>query len=520
MSALGKRVKDAREAAQLTMRGIPGVDVGAMSRIESGKASDPNISTLVKISKATGKSLDELATGTASAGRMLELRELQPDPTNPRTITDSEQDQALVRSIKEQGLIQPLAVMRYTYPDSGNQTWLIVAGHRRYAALAHLHGPKSKTLVPVRLVDPKHDADRLLLQLAENMQRADMNPMDQAQAIANLVVSGIDTEAIAGATGRKRRWVQEQASVGRYLDESVKPFLREGVLSISQAVAIAAEKDAKAQKQLAKRAVADRLNEDDIRAIIADTRAKAEQAKKDEQKQLDIEDGADIKRRPIAKSKWTHRRGFLEIEVFQFSAHKFCGTYSWRWRNSGGGGPIPDDHDKGEKTAAIAFLQACRSPWNKIANSARENAEDIAAAIEAHEWVHDQLVKLDATERVLADWKKNHAPPEKPKAKAAAPKAPEAKQPKEEPKPLTIEDLAAPTWAKPMEGDYFVVMAVGAILCKGWAALAGVMFTHYADEEPETLRDLLDRKNWQDDPGGLPYDFGGIVYRITDASHA
>jgi ParB-like chromosome segregation protein Spo0J len=150
----------------------------------------------------------------------------------------------------------------------------VVDGHRRLAALHGVHGADSETLIPCRVVELTDENVRLMAQLTANMQRADFNPWDLAAAIAQLVEQGEDTAIIAMATGRKRRWVQEQASIGKWLVEPARQWLKDGKLSISQAVALAAVRDPKEQSQLAHRAITEAMSEDAIREATAARKAR------------------------------------------------------------------------------------------------------------------------------------------------------------------------------------------------------------------------------------------------------
>lgn len=532
-ATLAARVKAAREGAQLTMRGIEGVDHSQLSRIESGKVTDPGIATMTAIARATGKTVDELMGAPASAVRMIELRELTPDPNNPRTIGDDAADQAFVESIRTQGLLQALAVRRYQYPDSRNWTWLVVDGHRRYAALAAIHGPRSKQPVPCRVVVEEDGAKVLLLQLVANVQRADMNPWDLARGIGDLVAAGMDTQAIADALGRKRRWVQEQASVGKYLCLQAIEFLQKGELSISQAVAIAGQRDPDAQYFLTNRVMKERLNEDDIRALTADRKAQAKA--KTESKQVDIEDLLDSDDEEIEQAApkpvggWkTWRSDDLGYFKWQMLKHPEREAYiietqaQWRREGSattGWGGDKRKYHD----TQALALGDAFELARSEFATFAMR--KDKATILTSFlPWLNKGMRNLRADEDLafaraskFETWVQKTFPDEetakaKPKGKAATKAAPPLKPPPAPP----IDISEPPVWAMPMVGALFVVRDEGvAYLCKGWRHMAKT----FADlgQADDDLRDLYDRDAWSDDRDGKPYDFGDEVVRLVDA---
>ncbi len=103
------------------------------------------------------------------------IQDIKPDPNQPRRSFDKESILELAKSIKQYGILQPLVVIE----DSNN--YIIVAGERRYraakdAGLSHL---------PV-IVRSLQEIERLEIGLVENMQRVDLNPIDQALSIARL----------------------------------------------------------------------------------------------------------------------------------------------------------------------------------------------------------------------------------------------------------------------------------------------------------------------------------------------
>lgn len=533
-AAIGAVVKARRTALGLSQRALPGLDQTTLSKIESGTTADPSFSVAQKLSVALGVSLDELAGAPASAVRMIALRDIEADPLNPRTVDVANSvDAEFVESIKVHGLLQAITVREIAPDTEGFGKPIRVAmGGRRYAALVALHGPESGTLVPCKITDAAGE-DLLLQQLVENVQRADMNAADLASAVGRLVAGGKDTQLLATSLKKGRRWVQEQASVHKWLTADGKDALRKGAITISQAVALAAEHDVEKQNNLMAHASLEGLNEDEIRAIIADRRAKdAEQSaavREAEQPPLiaDIPqeptkyptaNEVGVFERPTKTLRWIHKRGHFSIELVQFGDHKWCTGYEHQWRigsvNGGSSGGPASRKGGVHQTAAIAFLDAARQNYPEMVRRASYHPEDLPAMRELHAWIGATLQSLpDVTHRVHMDWEKNNPAPEKPKAKAAAAPKPTPKEP-----PLTRAAIVkVPAWAKPMALATFVILeGQRAHLVKGWADMAGLVFKLYEKEEPRTLRDLIARASWQDDTTGKPFDFGSVVYRITD----
>jgi ParB family chromosome partitioning protein len=149
--------------------------------------------------KGLGRGLDALLasdsnTGATDALRMVEIDQLKPGKYQPRTQMGQESLADLASSIKSQGIMQPILVR-----ETGNKLE-IIAGERRWRAsqLAGLHE------VPV-LVREIPDEAALAMALIENIQREDLNPLEEANGIKRLVDEfGMTHQAAADAVGRSR----------------------------------------------------------------------------------------------------------------------------------------------------------------------------------------------------------------------------------------------------------------------------------------------------------------------------
>ena len=136
--------------------------------------------------KGVGRGLDALFGGSApkqepqgqeSAVNLVSVSSLRPNPNQPRRHFDEAALRELADSIKSQGIIQPLLVR----PHGGDNTYQIVAGERRWRA-AQLAGLKE---VPV-FVRELSDKEVMAAALIENLQREDLNPIEEAEALQAL----------------------------------------------------------------------------------------------------------------------------------------------------------------------------------------------------------------------------------------------------------------------------------------------------------------------------------------------
>lgn len=157
--------------------------------------------------------------------RRAPIENLRPNPRNPRrTFTETEL-QELTDSIKERGIIQPIIVR-----ETGDNSFEIIAGERRWRAAqrAGLHE------VPIAIVEAT-DAQSLEFAIIENVQRADLNPIEEAAGYLALMEQLHHTqEEVAQIVGKSRPYIANLVRLTK-LSEPVKALIREGKLSAGHA---------------------------------------------------------------------------------------------------------------------------------------------------------------------------------------------------------------------------------------------------------------------------------------------
>jgi ParB family chromosome partitioning protein len=161
-----------------------------------GRGLEALLGPLVVDAPAVSLSLG--VTGTVDAGgtSTLRLDQLVAGKYQPRTHMDEGALYELAESIKTQGIMQPILVR----PLAGGVGYEIIAGERRFRA-AKLAGLE---VVPVLVKDVTDEAAAVMA-LIENMQREDLNPLEEAQGLSRLIKEfGLTHEAAAGAVGRSR----------------------------------------------------------------------------------------------------------------------------------------------------------------------------------------------------------------------------------------------------------------------------------------------------------------------------
>lgn len=177
---------------------------------------------------------------------------ISPNPRQPRRIYDKEELNQLSNSIIEQGIIQPLIV---TSDFERSDRYTLIAGERRLNA-AKLAGLES---VPV-IVRDATDQQRLLLALIENVQRSDLNPMEEAEAYRQLQEDfGLTHEEIADRVAKSRPEVSNTLRLLKVAPE-VQEKLVENTISKGHARALASLPTWESQSSALKTVIDKQLN--------------------------------------------------------------------------------------------------------------------------------------------------------------------------------------------------------------------------------------------------------------------
>jgi len=234
---------------------------------------------MVEKRPALGRGLSALIPDTpapaapAQAERTLDVDSdlLRPNKFQPRTQMDDERIDDLARSIRANGIIQPIVVRKV------EQGYEIIAGERRWRAAqrAGLHR------VPVVVRDIPED--RLLaVALIENVQREDLNPIEEAHAYRRLADEfHLTQEQIADAVGKDRSSIANTVRLLR-LPQEVRGNVASNALSMGHARAILALADEAAQLRLARDVIARSLSVRETEALVK--KAAAPEEKKPEKK--------------------------------------------------------------------------------------------------------------------------------------------------------------------------------------------------------------------------------------------
>lgn len=203
-----------------------------------------------------GRGLDSLFADlpeedTSGGISTLPVREIEPDPDQPRKNFDGESLSALAQSITENGLLQPIAVR----PKKAGPGYVIIAGERRWRA-ARIAGLDE---VPV-IVKEVTDEQAAALALIENLQREDLDPIEVAEGCRRLIDQyGLTQEQAALRLGKSRSAITNTLRL-LGLPDDVRQAVRQGAISTGHAKALLGLPTAEMMSAAAKQVVEKNLN--------------------------------------------------------------------------------------------------------------------------------------------------------------------------------------------------------------------------------------------------------------------
>lgn len=206
------------------------------SKSEDGKTEDPQ--EKIKKTEMAGGGID-----------YIDINDIKPNSNQPRKTFDEDKLNELAASIEEHGLIQPLVLRK------AEKGYEIVAGERRWRAARKI-GIREIPCIVRELTDEEN----MLLAIIENMQREDLNPIEEAEGIRQMIDTyGLTQEEVSKSVGKSRPYIANSLRLLR-LPETVRKYVEDGSLSTGHAKAIAAVSDEKKQIELAEVAIRDGLS--------------------------------------------------------------------------------------------------------------------------------------------------------------------------------------------------------------------------------------------------------------------
>ncbi|MDD3840055.1 MAG: ParB/RepB/Spo0J family partition protein [Clostridia bacterium] len=229
--------------------------------------------------RGLGRGLEALIPDSAKDDdiREVDIYSIDPRKDQPRKKFDEDSLKELAQSIKNHGLVQPIILKPH-----GNR-YVIIAGERRWRA------SKAAGIKKVPAIIKRMDEQQTLeVSLIENLQRQDLNPIEQAEAINVLIKKhSMTQEQVAKTLGKSRPSI---ANILRLLslDDVVKKYLQEEKITYGHARALLAISNKEIQREIAQRITKENLTVRDVEKLIRDMNKRESEKKSKPARQKDV----------------------------------------------------------------------------------------------------------------------------------------------------------------------------------------------------------------------------------------
>ncbi len=238
----------------------------------------------------------------------LEINSISPNSRQPRKNFNDEKIEELAKSIEVHGILQPIMVRK---TDEGYE---IVAGERRWRA-ARKAGLKKVPAILRTLTEEQN----MLVSIIENMQREDLNPMEEAEALSQMVVTyGMTQEQVSQSVGKSRPYITNVLRLLK-LPAEIQEMVTNGLLSSGHARAIIGIEDKKMQLELAKYAVKEQISVREMEKLSKNNSSGVKVKPPKKKKSLEItcveEELKEILGTKV-QLKYSGKKGKLEIQYF------------------------------------------------------------------------------------------------------------------------------------------------------------------------------------------------------------
>ena len=239
----------------------------------------------------------------------ININEIKPNQNQPRKSFNEEKLEELAASIIENGLIQPVILRK---ADKGYE---IVAGERRWRACRKA-GLKE---IPC-IIREFTDEQNMLIAIIENMQREDLNPIEEAEGLNQMIVNfGMTQEQVSKSVGKSRPYITNALRLLK-LPSEIREMLLANQLSAGHARAIAGISDTEKQIQLAEYAIKEGLSVREIEKIIKEENApKKKISRKKAEKSADVRKVEDDLKQIMGTKvnlNQSGKKGKIEIEYY------------------------------------------------------------------------------------------------------------------------------------------------------------------------------------------------------------
>lgn len=257
--------------------------------------------------KASAKDGSTEVEKQASGVIYVDINEIKPNENQPRKVFDEAKIEELADSISSYGLIQPIILRK------AEKGFEIVAGERRWRAARKANLSK----VPCILKELS-DEENMVISIIENMQREDLNPIEEAEALSQMIKRfGFNQEEVAKSVGKSRSYVTNALRLLK-LPRKILDFVQEGQISSGHAKMLIGIEDEKKQMLLAEKVVNEDISVREIEKLVKQLSNPKKKSEKKVKKPdvLAIEDELKQILGTKVNIKQSGRKGKLEIEYY------------------------------------------------------------------------------------------------------------------------------------------------------------------------------------------------------------
>ncbi|WP_027399632.1 ParB/RepB/Spo0J family partition protein [Anaerovorax odorimutans] len=223
-----------------------------------GRGLGKGLEALFNNVEISTKDIEESTTDTIEGGSimLLDINDIKPNENQPRKNFTEEKINDLAKSIEAHGIIQPIMV------KPSNKGYEIVAGERRWRAARKALLKK----VPC-VVRNLTEEQNMLIAIIENMQREDLNPIEEAEALNQMISTyGLTQEEVSKSVGKSRPYITNSIRLLK-LPNKIQNYVINGSLTNGHARALIVIKDEKKQLELAEKAVKEGLSVREIEIL-------------------------------------------------------------------------------------------------------------------------------------------------------------------------------------------------------------------------------------------------------------
>ena len=244
----------------------------------------------------------------AETVRYISIHDVKPNANQPRKVFDEEKIAELAASIKENGIIQPLIVRKK------GKSYEIVAGERRWRASV-----KAELKEVPCIVRELDDEQNMLLAIVENMQREDLNPMEEAEGLNQMIAAyGLTQEQVSKSIGKSRPYIANSLRLLK-LPEEIRDLISDGSLSAGHGRTLVSVPDEARQIEIARKILKDGLSVRETEKLAAEKEEPGKKKRGRKPKDPDVARvEADLKEvlGTRVNIKRTGKKGKIEIEFF------------------------------------------------------------------------------------------------------------------------------------------------------------------------------------------------------------